>query len=283
MIKLVGMAMVLMCVGGGFVLSHGVLAALWQPYELLIIGGAAFGAFMIANTPKVIKETGKAIPAAIFGGHFSREQYLDLLALLYQLFNKWRREGLVAAEADIENPESSEIFQAYPRVSGDKEIVVFITDYMRIIASGNMSAFEVESLIDMELETAMYELDEPGHALTRLADGMPGFGIVAAVLGIVVTMKSLGGPPAEIGGHVAAALVGTFLGILLAYGFVGPLSVAVEHMAKEHIKIKQCIKAALLATANGVPPQLAAEFGRKTLASDVRPTFSELEEHIRGR
>jgi chemotaxis protein MotA len=162
-------------------------------------------------------------------------------------------------------------------------LLEFICDYLRIIAAGNLSAFELETLMDQDIETSYQEAEHPAHALSRVADALPGFGIVAAVMGIVITMKSLGGPPGELGLHVAAALVGTFLGILLAYGFVGPLANALEHEAQQRVKALECIKTSVLAMVNGIPPQLAVEFGRKTMFSKERPTFSALEEHLRGR
>ena len=283
MLKILGFLIVIGSVFGGYVLSHGELLTLWQPFELLIIGGAAFGAFIVANSLNVVKATFKETCAVILGKHQSKQSFMDLLTLLYELFNKSRRNGLMAVEEDIEDPENSEVFTRFPRVLQDDLLREFICDYMRIITTGNLSAFELETLMDQDIETTYQELEQPAASLSRVADALPGFGIVAAVLGIVITMKSLGGAPEELGYHVAAALVGTFLGILLAYGFVGPMSVAMEHTAKDKIKALECIKTALLANVNGIPPQMAVEFGRKTLYSEVRPGFSELEEHLRGR
>lgn len=283
MLKILGYLIVTGSVLGGYVLSHGELATLWQPFELLIIGGAAFGAFMVANSPHTIKSVFKKTGAIFLGKSHNKQSFMDLLSLLYELFNKSRRNGLMAVEEDIEEPNESEIFLRYPRILGNDQCTEFICDYMRIVTTGNLSAFELETLMDQDIETAFQELEEPAHSLSRVADALPGFGIVAAVLGIVITMKSLGGPPAELGLHVAAALVGTFLGVLLAYGFVGPMSIAIEHHAKEEVKALECIKTAMLASVNGIPPQMAVEFGRKTLYSTVRPSFSELEEHLRGR
>lgn len=283
MLKIVGFVVVIGCVLGGYVLSHGKLAALWQPYELLIICGAAAGAFIIANPSSLIKATGAATMAAFKGNHVDRALYMDLLSLLYEIFNKARKNGLLAIEEDIENPSSSEIFSRYPRITMDHHLLDFICDYMRIMSSGNLSAFELESLMDQEIDVARHEGAAPANALSKIADGLPGFGIVAAVMGIVITMAALGGPPEELGHHVAAALVGTFLGILLAYGFVAPLSVAVEHASEENAMVLVCIKTCILAMVNGIPPQLAVEFGRKTIGAHERPTFKELEEHLKGR
>lgn len=283
MLKLVGFFVVVGSVLGGYVLSHGHLAALWQPFELLIIGGAALGAFLISNPMTVVKDTMAACGRNLKGKHYGKEMYMDLLSLLYEIFNKARKNGLMAIEEDVETPEASEIFNRFPRVTMEPHLLIFICDYLRIMAAGNLSAIELESLMDQEIETALHESMASSHALSKVSDGLPGFGIVAAVMGIVITMASLGGPPEVLGAHVAAALVGTFLGILLAYGFVGPLSVALEHMATEDIKALVCIKTAILAMVNGIPPQLAVEFGRKVIGSHERPGFKELDDHLRGR
>lgn len=283
MLKIFGFIVVIASVLGGYVLSHGELLTLWQPFELLIIGGSAFGAFVVSNPWHVIKEVFKAVGHTLFGRRHGQAMYLDLLSLLYELFNKARRNGLMSIEEDVEEPHNSDIFDRFPRITGDNQLLEFICDYLRIISSGNLSAFELETLMDQDIETALEEAEHPAHALSRVSDALPGFGIVAAVMGIVITMKSLGGPPNELGLHVAAALVGTFLGILLAYGFVGPLSDAVAHSAKERIKSLECAKTAILAMVNGIPPQLAVEFGRKTIYSSERPSFLELDSHLRGR
>ncbi|MBL4608184.1 MAG: flagellar motor stator protein MotA, partial [Pseudomonadales bacterium] len=220
---LIGAIIVISSILGGYVLSHGELIALWQPFELLIIGGGALGSFISSNPFKVIRGVFGRLPYLLQGSRYTKALYMDVLALLYQLFNKWRREGLVGLEEDVDDPDTSPIFIAYPQITNDPRIMEFITDYLRIISSGNMSAHELESLMEADIETVFEEAELSSEAVTKVADALPGFGIVAAVLGIVITMKSLGGPPEELGVHVAAALVGTFLGILLAYGFVGPI------------------------------------------------------------
>jgi len=283
MIKLVGFLIVIGSVLGGYVLSHGELMTLWQPFELLIIAGSAFGAFIVANPLHVVVEVFKTVGRSLLGHHYGQAMYMDLLSLLYELFNKARRNGLMSIEEDVEEPDQSDIFERYPRITEEPLLLEFICDYLRIISSGNLSAFELETLMDQDIETSLLEAEHPAHALGRVSDALPGFGIVAAVMGIVITMKSLGGPPGELGLHVAAALVGTFLGVLLAYGFVGPLSNALEHEAKERIQALSCVKTAILAMVNGIPPQLAVEFGRKTIFSSDRPSFSALENHLRGR
>lgn len=283
MLKILGFIIVIASVAGGYVLSHGELAALWQPFELVIIGGAALGAFITANPGKVLKAVARDLPALFKGPKYKQKEYLSILSLLYEVFNKWRKQGLMTLEEEIENPEQSEIFARYPNILFDLPLREFVCDYLRIVSTGNLSSFELEALMDEDIATHLKEREQPAIAVSRMADSLPGFGIVAAVLGIVITMKSLGGPPEELGLHVAAALVGTFLGILLCYGFISPLGTALEYKAHDEVKALECVKASILAMVNGVPPQLAVEFGRKTLYSSVRPSFIELEDHLRGR
>ena len=283
MIFLIGFLCVLLSVGVGYVMHGGILAVLWQPFELLMIFGAAIGAFLIANSMHLIKETGRKLPKAIFGAATSQQQYLQLLGLLFDLFNKARREGMMAVEADIEEPQESGIFTAYPELMKNERIIEFTVDNLRVLTTSNLAPHEIEAMIDTEIDTQLHELEEPSHAVHRVADALPGFGIVAAVLGIVITMQKLGGPPEALGASVAAALVGTFVGIFVAYGFVGPMSARLASVAEEEIKMFECVKAAIVATSNGLPPQMAVEFARKTLFSADRPSFNELEEHIRSR
>jgi chemotaxis protein MotA len=219
----------------------------------------------------------------MFSSRFTHGFYLEVLRLLYEILNKSRREGMMAIEADIEDAAASPIFSKYPGILKDERMTAYICDYLRIMSSGNMAPHELEGLFDMELASLKEELEHPAHAVNRIADGLPGFGIVAAVLGIVVTMAMLGeAEQAALGQHVGAALVGTFLGILAAYGFFGPLSVALEHDAREELNVFEAIKACLVASASGMPPSLAVEFGRKTLFPAHRPSFSELEQAVRG-
>ncbi|AOV17741.1 flagellar motor stator protein MotA [Acidihalobacter aeolianus] len=279
---IIGSIIVIGCVIGGYILSHGHLAALFQPYELLIIAGAAFGAFMISNPMSLVMKTIKGVPSLLGGSKYGKAIYLDLLTLMYDLFTKARKEGLMAVESDIEEPENSEIFTKYPKITKNHHALEFIVDYMRLIVSGGMNPFELDNLMSLELETHHQESHQTPNALTRVADGLPGFGIVAAVMGVVITMGSLDKPPQVIGEHVAAALVGTFLGILLAYGFVGPLAIALEHRAQEEANFFECIKTCILAQVQGYSPQIAVEFGRKAMYAAVRPSFQELEEHLKG-
>jgi len=279
---IIGALIVIGCVLGGYVLSHGVLLALWQPFELMIIAGGAFGAFIIANPPNVIIPVFKSIPGLLKGSKYDKAAYMDLLSLMFDLFTKARKEGLMALEDDVEEPENSEIFKKYPKILADHHVVEFICDYMRMMVGGSMNPMELENLMDLELETHHQEHHLPSAAVSTVADGLPGFGIVAAVMGVVITMGSLNEPPEVLGHHIAAALVGTFLGILLAYGFVGPLSQAMAHKVREESKFHECVKVCILATLNGYTPQVAVEFGRKVLYSTERPGFLELEEHIKN-
>lgn len=281
---IIGIVLVLGSVAGGFVLSHGHLAALWQPYELLIIGGAALGAFVTANPPSVIKGVVHQIPILLKGSPYKKGYYLDALALLYDLLSKARKQGMMSLESDVEEPEKSAIFGKYPKLQSDHHAVDFLTDYLRLMVGGSIkNSFELENLMDVELDTHHEEALQPSAALTRVSDALPGFGIVAAVLGIVITMASLGGPPKELGQHVAAALVGTFLGILLAYGFVGPMATLVEHGARDESQFFKVLKTVLLAAQQGYSPQIAVEFGRKAIFNAERPGFKELEDHVKRK
>jgi len=277
----IGYAVVLVAVVGSFIGLGGHLGALYQPFELTLIAGAALGAFLAGNSRKSLLLMRNALPQAVKSAPYSKEVYMELMALLYVLLNKARREGLMAIESHIEDPESSAIFSDYPRITGDAKLMEFITDYLRIMISGNMSSFEIETLMDEEIETYRHEREVPCHALHQVADALPAFGIVAAVLGVIKALGAVDQPPAVLGDLISKAMVGTFLGVLLAYGFVAPLASRLERRTAESVKVLECIKVTLLASMNGYPPQLAVEFGRKVLFSAVRPSFGELEEHVR--
>lgn len=281
MLIFLGYVIVLVAVFGSYVGLGGSLGALYQPFELLLIGGAAVGAYVAANNAKSMKALMQAIPRVLRRSKYDKELYMELMALLYVILNKARREGLMSIEADVEEPESSPIFQAYPRINGDPQLMEFLTDYLRLMVSGNMSPHEVEALMDEEIETFTHERHVPAHALHVVADGMPAFGIVAAVLGVIKALASVDQPPAILADLISKAMVGTFLGILLAYGFVSPLASAIERRNSSAVKVLECIKVTLLASLNGYPPQLSVEFGRKVLYSHLRPSFNELEEHVR--
>lgn len=282
MLVIAGYVVVMVSVFGGFALAGGHLAALFQPLELLMIGGGAGGAFLVGNNGKAIKSTLKSLPTLFKGSKYTKALYMDTLALLFELLTKIRKEGLMSVESDVDSPENSPLFSKYPTIMADHHIVEFLTDYLRLMVSGSMNAFEIENLMDNEIETHHHEGEVPAHVVAKLGDGLPAFGIVAAVMGVVHTMESVGLPPAELGILIAHALVGTFLGILLAYGFVGPLSSLLEQKLHESTKMFQCVKVTLLASINGYAPAIAVEFGRKVLFSTERPSFSELEEHVKG-
>jgi chemotaxis protein MotA len=280
---IIGIIIVFGSVFGGYVLSSGHLLALFQPFELLIIGGGALGAFIIANPGKVIGQVFKGVPGLVGGSKFTKQSYMDLLTLMFKLFAKARKEGLMALETDIDEPKESEIFNQFPKILANHHMLDFICDYLRLMVGGNMNAIELENLMDVELDTHHHEVITPSGALQTVADGLPGFGIVAAVMGVVITMGYISEPPAVLGHHIAAALVGTFLGILLAYGLAAPMAKALEFRAEEESKFFECAKVCILSTLNGYTPQIAVEFGRKTIYSNLRPSFTELEDHIKSQ
>nr|WP_202428555.1 flagellar motor stator protein MotA [Dickeya dianthicola] len=267
---------------GGYLIVGGELGALYQPSELLIIAGSAVGAFIVGNNGKAIKATLKALPTLLKGSQYTKAVYMDLMAVLFRLMAKSRQQGMLSLEFDIDNPKESEIFSNYPRILSDDYIVEFVTDYLRLMVSGNMNAFEIETLMDEEIETVEHEVEVPATSLNLMGDGLPAFGIVAAVMGVVHSLAFVDRPAAELGMMIAHAMVGTFLGILLAYGFVSPLASLLRQKNSEKLKVLQCIKVTLLSSLNGYAPQIAVEFGRKTLYSAVRPSFTEMEEHIRN-
>lgn len=281
MLVILGYIVVLGAVFGGYMIVGGHLGALYQPAEFLIIGGAGIGAFIAGNNGKAIKATMKAMPRLMRRSKYNKVLYMDLMALLYRLLAKSRQQGMLSLERDIENPRESEIFSNYPRILADKILVEFITDYLRLIVSGNMNAFEIEALMDEEIETHEQECEVPAGSLAMVGDSLPAFGIVAAVMGVVHALASADRPAAELGALIAHAMVGTFLGILLAYGFISPLATLLRQQSAETTKMMQCIKVTLLSSLNGYAPQIAVEFGRKTLYTTERPSFIELEEHVR--
>ncbi|WP_435927735.1 flagellar motor stator protein MotA [Dryocola sp. BD613] len=281
MLVIVGYLVVMLTVFGGYALSGGHLGVLYQPIELLIIGGAAVGAFIVGNNGKSIKATLKAFPHLMKGSSYNKALCMDLIGAMYLLLNKSRQSGMISLENDIEDPQNSTIFSAYPRLMADPVLMNFMLDYLRLMISGNMSAFEMEALMDEEIETCEHEHEGPASSITQVGDALPAFGIVGAVMGVVNALASADRPAAEMGELIAHAMVGTFLGILLAYGFVSPLASLLRQKSSEQIKVLQCIKITLLSSLHGYAPQIAVEFGRKILFTTERPTFLELEEHVR--
>ncbi len=282
MLVLIGYTVVLASVFGGYALMGGHFGALFQPLELLMIGGSALGAFIAGNDGKTIRATARELPRLFKNSKkHDKELYMALLALMYLLLSKARKDGMLALESDVDDPAGSAIFSAYPVILADARLMEFLTDYLRLVVSGNMDPFEVEQLMEHELETYKHEAEIPSHSLARVGDALPALGIVAAVLGVVHALASADLPPSVMGELIAHAMVGTFLGVLLAYGFVSPLASLIEHRVSESLKVYQCVKVTLTASLNGYAPQLAVEFGRKILFSTERPSFTELDDHVR--
>ncbi len=282
MLIAIGFIILILSVFGGFVLSGGSLGPLYQPTELLMIGGGAIGVFIAANNGKVLRATLRIVPKLKPTLKYDKALYMDLMALLYTLLSKARREGMLSIEKDIDNPADSAMFSDYPRLARDPMIMSFLTDYLRLMISGNMNAHESDELMLHEIEEFEHEAHLPSNALTRVSDALPAFGIVAAVMGVVKALSAADASPDEMGKMIAHALVGTFLGILLAYGFVSPLASRIEGQVAEAVKVLQCMRVTLLASLNGYAPQLAVEFGRKALHTAERPSAGELEEHVRN-
>lgn len=285
MFVIVGWVIMLLCIFGVYI-AHGgnigvILTAL--PFEMTTIFGAALGAFLANNQMPVIKAAVSGLGMCFKSSKYTKARYLELMALLYDILQKARKEGLMSIEKDVEEPDKSPLFQKYPNVGTDHHVTEFITDYLRLMVSGNLNAHEIESIMDTEIETHHQEEHAGVAAVNRIAGGLPAFGIVAAVLGVVNTMGSVGQPPAVLGGMIGSALVGTFLGILLAYAFAEPLAGLMEQKMDEAGKELQCIKTTLLASMQGYAPMTAIEFGRKVLYSTERPTFGELEAHVKKK
>jgi chemotaxis protein MotA len=279
---LIGYVIILVASLGTFAV-HGNVLSLWVPTEYIAIMGLLVGGFVASNGPKVLKSSLGALSLALKGSKLNRALYVDLLALLYEILAKVRKEGLMSIENDVENPESSPIFTKYPSLASDHHLIEFMCDYLRMMVGGNLNAFEIENLMDMEIETHHQEAHQAPHAIDEIGQAMPAFGIVVCVMGVVNTMGSVGEPPAVLGRMVAGALVGTFLGILISYGFVAPLASQIKQKVAESGKVFQVVKVVLLASMNGYAPQIAVEFGRKVLFSTERPTFLELEQELKNR
>lgn len=282
MFLIIGYVIILAASVGTYAL-HGSLAALWVPAEYVAIFGLMIGGFVAGNGMAAIKATMAALPSVFKGSSYNKAFYVDVLAMLYEILAKVRKEGLMSIEADVENPESSPIFSKYPNFLADHHAVDFLTDYLRMMVGGNLNAFEIADLMDAEIETHHSEQHVAVHCVSKMADGVPAFGIVVAVMGVVNVMGSVGQPPAVLGAMIGSALVGTFLGIFLAYGFAEPLGGLLEQKVEDATKELQCIKTTLLASMQGYAPQVAIEFGRKVLYSTDRPTFVELEGHVKGK
>ena len=281
MAVLIGIVIVLGAIFGGYVLEGGFLGPLFQPYELLMIAGGGLGAFVISNDRKSMQATFDAIPTLFESPKQTSALYLDLLSLMFDILTKVRKEGLMSLEPDIDAPHQSGLFLKYPVILQDEHLSEFICDYFRLLVSGNMDPFQIENLMDNEIDVHHQDGHMAIHAIHKIADSLPAFGIIAAVMGVVHTMASVGLPPSELGHLIASALVGTFLGILLAYGVFTPIASLLERKLAESTKVYQCVKVIIIASLNSYAPTLAVEFGRKVVSASERPSFDELEQHCR--
>lgn len=277
---IVGILTVIGCTLGGYMAMGGKLGVLWQPFEVVIIVGSAIGAYVISNPGSVIKATGGAIGKTLKGSQFKKDNYLELLQLMYQILKVAKTKGNLGLEQHIENPQDSALFQQFPGVLANDTAITFICDYLRMFTLGSEDPHEMEALMDEEIEMVHHEHSEVAHALQTMADGMPALGIVAAVLGVIKTMGSITEPPEILGKLIGGALVGTFLGVWVSYGFVGPMASKAQSVYDAEIKFLHCIKAALLAHMHGAAPAVSVEFARKALAGHDRPTFYEVEEAV---
>jgi len=280
MFVIIGWVVVVACVIGGYMAMGGKLGPLWQPFELVIIGGAGVGAYIVANPKYVLSQSGRAFKAALKGPKYNKDDYLELLSLMYAIFKLAKTKGMLAIESHIERPEESSLFQAFPKFSSDHHALEFLCDYLRMMTLGTDNPHELADLLDEELETHHAEDAQIAGAYQVMGDGFPALGIVAAVLGIIKTMGSITEPPEVLGKLIGGALVGTFLGIFLAYGIVSPLAVAMNNVFAADAKYLACIKAGLLAHVSGYAPAVSVEFARKILMSKDRPSFFEVEEAV---
>jgi chemotaxis protein MotA len=282
MFSIIGIVVVIGAIMGGYLFEHGKVAVLIQPAELIIIGGAAVGTLLIANPLPVIMKLVKMVLGVIGGNKFTKARYLEALKMMNELFSRGRKGGISSLEPDVEAPETSEVFKKYPSIAHDHHVLDFICDTIRMAMTGTVSHFDLDQMIELDLETHHKETAAPVAALSTVADALPGLGIVAAVLGVVITMGALGGPPEEIGHKVAAALVGTFLGILACYGFLSPLAANMTSINEAEAQYYNCLRTGLIAFIRGAAPILAVEFSRRSIPASVRPSFKEMEEAVKS-
>jgi len=283
MFAIIGILLVFASVIGGFLMEKGQILVLLQPAELLIIAGAATGTLLTANPAHILKEIVIGLKEVIGGSKFSQQRYLNTLKMMYQFLNKVRKEGLLSVEMDVEQPDTSSIFKDYPDFLNDHHARDFVCDTLRMAITGGVDPFDMDQMMELDMEVSHHEASQPVSALSTVADALPGLGIVAAVLGVVITMGALGGPPEEIGHKVAAALVGTFLGILLCYGVAGPLSSNMAKSADEHNSYLHVLRVLLLSFLKGSAPIIAIEIARRAIPAHVRPTFDQMEKHCKNR
>ncbi|HXW96691.1 MAG TPA: flagellar motor stator protein MotA [Gemmatimonadales bacterium] len=277
MIAIIGLLVVIGAVVGGFTMAGGKLVALFHLSEIVVIGGVALGTVFVSTPGPVLKAMGGKLGGVFKGNRFTKPLYLDALKMLYELFQVARKDGLVAIEGHIEDPTKSAIFKKYPKVLHEHHAMEFLCDSLRLVLVGSVPPHDLDALMDGEMDVHHEEAAKPAAALQKVGDALPGIGIVAAVLGIVITMGAIAGPVEQIGEHVAAALTGTFLGVLMAYGFVGPLSTAIEQLNSEESRFFAFLKSSVVAFAKGFAPIVAVEFARRAIFSTNRPTFQEME------
>src|ERR1700704_2233273 len=282
MFAIIGIVVVFGCIVAGYLMEHGNLKVLMQPAELVIIGGSAVGTVLIANPLSTLKDIARGVGGVFGSSQYTSQRYVDLLKMLFELLNKARREGLVALEVDVEEPDKSPVLSKYASFLKDHHAVHFLCDTMRMAISGGIEAFDLDQMLESDLDVHHHEAGQPAAALNTMADSLPGLGIVAAVLGVVITMGALGGPPEEIGHKVAAALVGTFLGILLCYGLFGPLAANMSKLNDEEQAYLHVLRMAALGFVKGLAPIMAVELARRAIPTGVRPTFQETESACRG-
>src|SRR5579862_1000200 len=281
MFAIIGIVIVFGSVIGGYLMEHGNLRVLIQPAELVVIGGASIGTVLIANPLHILKQIIGGLAGVFGGSKFTKQRYLDSLKMMYELLNKARREGLMALETDVEDPSKSAIMAKYPAFLKDHHVRDYFCDTMRMAVSG-VEAFDLDQLLDLDMEVHHHGTSLPVASLSSMADALPGLGIVAAVLGVVITMGALGGPPEEIGHKVAAALVGTFLGILLCYGLVGPLAASMQKSADDEGAYLHVLRVVMISFLKGTAPIMAVEFARRAIPGHVRPSFVEVEKHCKS-
>ena len=283
MFSIIGIVVVFGAVVAGYLMEHGNLRVLMQPAELIIILGAAIGTVLIANPLHILTKIGSGIAGAFGGSPFNKNMYLDSLKMMFELFARARKEGLMSLESDSDAPDQSAVFSKYPKFLKDHHALHFVCDSLRMAASGGIEPFDADQMMELDMDVHHHGATQPVTALSTMADSLPGLGIVAAVLGVVITMGALGGPPEEIGKKVAAALVGTFLGILLCYGLIGPLAANMAKIADDEHAYYHVLRVMLVALLKGTPPTVAIEIGRRAIPSHVRPTFQEAEAHIKDK
>jgi chemotaxis protein MotA len=283
MFSIIGIVVVFGAVVAGYLMEHGNLKVLMQPAELIIILGAAIGTVLTANPLHILTKIGRGLGGAFGGSPFNKQRYLDSLKMMYELFTRARKEGLMSLESDSDSPDQSPVFSKYPRFLKDHHALHFVCDSLRMAASGGIEPFDADQMMELDMEVHHHEATQPVSALSTMADSLPGLGIVAAVLGVVITMGALGGPPEEIGKKVAAALVGTFLGILLCYGLVGPLASNMAKIADDEHAYYHVLRVMLVALLKGTAPTVAIEIGRRAIPGHVRPTFQEAGGHIKDK